>query len=794
MNAVTTAGAFAGYTPGRYFCEMLSPVSRADPLIREVGGRFDQVGIEELRARSRDAETELYNLGITFTVYSQGDAIDRILPFDVVPRVISTADWAAIEKGVVQRVTAINLFLADVYGAQKALKDGIVPADLVLGNANYQPAMQGLGLPFGTYVHINGTDLVRNDDGRFHVLEDNARTPSGVSYVVENRHLMLRTFSDLMHGLPVRPVGDYGRRLHEALCEVAPAGVTDPQVALLSPGVFNSAYFEHVFLAREMGVPLVEGRDLLVENDRVFMRTVAGHEPVDVLYRRLNDDFLDPEVFNPESLLGVPGIMRAYRKGTVALANAPGTGVADDKAVYAYLPRLIRYYLDEAPVLDNVETHICREADGLGHTLSHLADLVVKPVGELGGYGITIGPRASAAELERCRARLVADPANYISQPMVNLSVSPTLVEAGIEPRHVDLRPFAVTGRSTWVLPGGLSRVALSAAPWSSTARRAAARRIPGSLTRLLSRYAEAIFWLARYVERAENMARVLDVQETFARDSRGTHDWRAVLALYADEPRFLERYPEATPANVIYFYALDLGNPGLDPVEPGLRARQCPHPASADLDRDVGPAQHVPPARRRPRALGARRGAAQPSLRHDQGGLRDPRRHHRRHLLPRRELAFLPAGCGDRARRPDHPAPGCPLPQSDDAGGRTRRCQPVERGPALGGRLSRLPASPAARHQAAAGGGVPARRPAFPPLGGAQSGRGRRPSQSSAPPLPAAWCPQASGTGRRAARRPRGPQRGDGGRDRCPARPQRLHPGEPDRAVAGDRLCLFWP
>ncbi len=303
---------------------------------------------------------------------------------------------------------------------------------------------------------------MRGDDGRFVVLEDNGRTPSGVSYVVENRHLMQRAFPDLMSNIGIRPVSNYGQKLHEALAEIAPPGVTDPQVVLLSPGTYNSAYFEHIFLAREMGVPLVEGRDLVVENDRVYMRTIAGPQQVDVIYRRINDDFLDPEAFDPDSVLGAAGLFRAYRKGTVALANGIGTGVADDKAVYAYMPRIIKYYLDQEPILPNVETHICREKEGLGYTLGHLDQLVVKPVGEAGGYGITVGPRASREELEICRKQLEEDPANYISQPMVNLSVSPTLVETGIEPRHVDLRPFAVTGRDTWVMPGGLSRVALT--------------------------------------------------------------------------------------------------------------------------------------------------------------------------------------------------------------------------------------------------------------------------------------------------------------------------------------------
>jgi uncharacterized circularly permuted ATP-grasp superfamily protein len=322
--------------------------------------------------------------------------------------------------------------------------------------------MRGIRLRHDTYVHIAGIDVVRNRDGRFHVLEDNARTPSGVSYVVENRHLMQRAFPDLMENLKLRPVSDYGLRLRQALNQVAPTRTEEPTVVLLSPGVFNSAYFEHVFLAREMGAPLVEGRDLVVENDRVFMRTTAGLEPVDVIYRRINDDFLDPEVFNTESLLGVPGLMRAYAKGNVALANAVGTGVADDKAVYAYMPRIIRYYLDEEAILPNVETHICREKEGLAYTLAHIDKLVVKPVGEAGGYGVVIGPRASRKELEAQAEKLRRDPANYISQPMVALSVAPTLVAAGVAPRHVDLRPFAVTGRDTWVLPGGLTRVALT--------------------------------------------------------------------------------------------------------------------------------------------------------------------------------------------------------------------------------------------------------------------------------------------------------------------------------------------
>ena len=460
-TATSASGPLSAYDPDGFYCEMLGGNDEAADHTRAIRERLNRLDLEDLRGRARDAELELYSFGITFTVYTQKDVIDRILPFDVIPRVISAETWQTIERGVTQRVTALNLFLKDIYHDQKILKDGIIPRELVLGNKNYCAQMEGVDVPFGTYVHINGTDLVRGDDGRFVVLEDNARCPSGVSYVVENRHLMQRSFPDLMSKIGIRPVSNYGQKLHEALVETAPQGVNDPQVVLLSPGTYNSAYFEHIFLAREMGVPLVEGSDLVVENDKVYMKTINGLEPVHVIYRRVNDEFLDPEAFNPASVLGAAGLMRAYAKGNVSLANAVGTGVADDKAVYAYMPRVIKYYLDEEAILPNVETHICREPEGLAYTLDNLDKLVVKPVGEAGGYGITIGPRASARELEKCRADLLADPANYIAQPMVNLSVCPTVTDDGIQARHVDLRPFAVTGKSTWVLPGGLSRVAL---------------------------------------------------------------------------------------------------------------------------------------------------------------------------------------------------------------------------------------------------------------------------------------------------------------------------------------------
>ena len=456
-------GLMAGYDRGAFFCELTSQRTSNEAEIATVLGRLGALDFADLSRRSADAERELFNLGITFTVYSERDSIDRILPFDVIPRVITADEWQVIEAGVIQRVQAINLFLHDVYHDQKILKDGVVPAELVLGNPNYRPEMQGLDVAHGTYAHVAGIDLIRDQQGIFRVLEDNARTPSGVSYVVENRTLMMRAFPDLMADLKIRPVDDYGIRLHAAMAAVAPkmAGKGDPQVVLLSPGIYNSAFFEHVFLAREMGVPLVVGSDLLVDDDKVFMRTTGGLERVHTIYRRLNDEFIDPEVFRADSLLGVPGLMRAYRAGNVALANAPGTGVADDKAVYAYMPRIIRYYLDEDAILPNVETFICREKEGLDYTLDRLEHLVVKPVGESGGYGLLIGPKSTTAERDEFRAKLKADPANYISQPMIGLSVAPTLNSTSVAPRHVDLRPFAVTGQTTWVLPGGLTRVAL---------------------------------------------------------------------------------------------------------------------------------------------------------------------------------------------------------------------------------------------------------------------------------------------------------------------------------------------
>ncbi|MBI3444525.1 MAG: circularly permuted type 2 ATP-grasp protein [Magnetospirillum sp.] len=461
QGSSTALGLLSQYDRGPFFCELTSPRPDGTADLAAILTRLNSLDQDSLRRRTALADKEMFDLGITFTVYSDKDAIDRILPFDVLPRVITAGEWTRLEAGIIQRVTTINLFLDDLYHDQRILADKVIPADLVLGNANYHEFMRGLKVPCGTYSHVCGIDLIRDQAGEFRVLEDNARTPSGVSYVVENRNLMLQSFPDLMDGAKVRPVDNYGLMLRQALVDIAPQGVDDPTVVLLSPGIYNSAFFEHVFLAREMGVPLVEGRDLVVENDRVYMLTTAGRAPVHCIYRRIDDAFLDPEVFRPDSMLGVPGLMGAYKKGNVAVANAPGTGVADDKAVYAYMPRMVKYYLGEEAILPNVETFICREAEALQYTMDNLDKLVVKPVGESGGYGMIIGPKATRTELDEFRAKLKADPDNYISQPMIGLSVCPTLTDGGVEPRHVDLRPFAVTGAKTAVLSGGLSRVAL---------------------------------------------------------------------------------------------------------------------------------------------------------------------------------------------------------------------------------------------------------------------------------------------------------------------------------------------
>ena len=400
------------------------------------------------------------NEGITFTVYGDDEADERIIPIDCVPRVVSAAEWGLLESGLTQRIAALNRFLDDVYDKARIVSDGVIPVDLVRGCPQYRIEMRGVRVPHGTWVAVCGTDLVRTHDG-FLVLEDNLRSPSGVSYMIANRKVVKRNLRRVYRACRVREVEHYGSVLRETLCDLAPGGRSDPCIVLLTPGVYNSAFYEHMFLAQEIGAALVEGRDLLVKDGFVYMRTTEGLRRVDVVYRRIDDDFLDPLVFRPDSLLGVPGLLHAFRLGHVALANAPGTGVADDKSVYACVPDMIRYYLGEEPILANVETHLCRQPEGLEYTLDNLENLVVKRVGESGGYGMLIGPHATPGERAAYAEQLRADPADFISQPVLALSRAPCLVEGRAEPRHVDLRPFVLHGRETRIVPGAFCRVAL---------------------------------------------------------------------------------------------------------------------------------------------------------------------------------------------------------------------------------------------------------------------------------------------------------------------------------------------
>ncbi|MGA1565085.1 MAG: circularly permuted type 2 ATP-grasp protein [Ilumatobacteraceae bacterium] len=424
---------------------------------------LDGIGAEGLEERQRAAEAEILTMGITFTVYSDGDNIDRAWPFDVIPRIIDGSEWDGVEAGLVQRLRALNAFIDDLYNDQRIISDGVFPAELLADSANYRPECRGVHPAHGVWAHISGSDLVRHDDGQFYVLEDNLRVPSGVSYMLENRAVTKRVFPDLFERQSIRPVDNYTDELNRLLVSIAPGAKRNPQVAVLTPGVFNSAYFEHSFLAQRMGAELVEGDDLVVGVDGVVsMRTIEGLAPVDVIYRRIDDLFLDPEVFRSDSLIGVPGLMRAWREGTVAIANAPGAGVADDKVVYAWVPDIIRYYTGDEPLIPNVPTWRCLYADERRHVLDNLRELVVKPANESGGYGIVIGDRADDATLRECAAAIEADPRNWVAQPILALSTVPTIVGDGeIGQRHVDLRPFILTGERSFVTPGGLTRVAL---------------------------------------------------------------------------------------------------------------------------------------------------------------------------------------------------------------------------------------------------------------------------------------------------------------------------------------------
>jgi uncharacterized circularly permuted ATP-grasp superfamily protein len=416
---------------------------------------------ERLAQKRAEADALFHRVGITFAVYGQEEGAERLIPFDIVPRVLPLEEWVRLERGLKQRVRALNAFIHDIYHDQQILKAGIVPAEQVLCNSQYRPEMQGVDVPSGIYAHIAGIDIVRDDEGEFRVLEDNLRVPSGVSYMLENRKMMMRLFPELFSEHRIAPVDHYPDVLLDNLRSVAPTGVAEPTVVLMTAGAHNSAYFEHAFLAQQMGIELVEGQDLFVRDEVVFMRTTQGPQRVDVIYRRIDDDFLDPLAFRPDSMLGVPGLLTAYRAGRVTIANAIGTGVADDKSIYPYVPEMIRFYLGQSPIIGNVHTWMLRKPEDLAYVLANLPDLVVKEVHGAGGYGMLIGPAASKAEIEDFRQRILAAPERYIAQPTLALSTSPTFAGQGIKPRHIDLRPFVLSGRDITIVPGGLTRVAL---------------------------------------------------------------------------------------------------------------------------------------------------------------------------------------------------------------------------------------------------------------------------------------------------------------------------------------------
>jgi uncharacterized circularly permuted ATP-grasp superfamily protein len=433
------------------------------PAYSELQRWLKEVPPDVLDYRRREAELIFRRIGITFAVYGEADSTERLIPFDVIPRIMSGSEWRFLEKGLTQRVNALNMFIKDIYGAREVIRAGVIPEDLVFRNPAFRPEMNGQRVPHDIYIHIAGIDIIRVDADTFYVLEDNARTPSGVSYMLENREIMMRLFPELFSRHRVAPVENYPDELLASLKSVAPITTPrDPNVVLLTPGVFNSAYYEHSFLADKLGVELVEGRDLFVKDETVYMRTTQGPQRVDVIYRRVDDDFIDPLAYRPDSVLGVPGLMSAYAAGNVTLANAVGTGISDDKAIYSYMPEVVKFYLGEEPILKNVPTWRCREQESLSYVLDHLNELVVKEVHGSGGYGMLIGPTASKIAIEQFRAKLKAAPDNFIAQPTLALSTSPTCVAEGVAPRHVDLRPFVLTGRTgVRIVPGGLTRVAL---------------------------------------------------------------------------------------------------------------------------------------------------------------------------------------------------------------------------------------------------------------------------------------------------------------------------------------------
>lgn len=452
---------FERYDVGEFFDELFGeqglPRASARPLIHNIESLPDG----ELLNRQKAAERALLQMGITFNVYGERAGVEKIFPFDLVPRIVSAAEWTRIERGLKQRITALNHFIHDLYHEQKIINDRVVPGEIILSSKAYRKQCVGFDPPHGIWCHVTGTDLVRHRDGQIYVLEDNLRCPSGVSYVLENRAVMKSMFPQVFAASKIRPVASYPSRLRDMLEFLAPEHVTSPRCVLLTPGIYNSAYFEHSFLAQQMGIELVEGRDLVVDDGFVCMRTTKGFERVDVIYRRIDDDFLDPQCFRPDSMLGVPGLMDVYQKGNVALANAPGGGVADDKVVYAYVPKIVKYYLGEDIILPNVPTYICSEPDDLKYVLENIGELVVKAANESGGYGMLVGPHSTKQQCAEFVEKIKANPRNYIAQPTLSLSRVPTLVDSHFEGRHVDLRPYILYGKEIFVLPGGLTRVAL---------------------------------------------------------------------------------------------------------------------------------------------------------------------------------------------------------------------------------------------------------------------------------------------------------------------------------------------
>ncbi|MEO0452953.1 MAG: circularly permuted type 2 ATP-grasp protein [Verrucomicrobiota bacterium] len=452
---------FENYQPEQFFDELVDSSGEIRPHYKSLIERFKRLSESEYQDKQKQVDLSFLRMGITFTVYGDDEGTERIFPFDMVPRIIPNQEWEVIERGLEQRIRALNMFLHDIYHDQRILKEGVIPAHYVLSGKHFRKEFMGFNVPRDIYIHICGTDLIRDDEGNYLVLEDNARCPSGVSYVMENRQAMKRAFPHFFESVGVRPVDSYAEDLLATLNHIAPGGNPNPVVAVLTPGRFNSAYYEHCFLAREMGVEIVEGQDLLVRDNVVYMRTTSGLERVDVLYRRIDDDFIDPCVFREDSLLGVPGLINAYRAGTVSLANSIGTGIADDKVMYYFVPRMIKFYLDQEPILKQVDTYLASEKEDLDYIVDHLPELVVKAANEAGGYGMLMGPKASQKEIQDFKAAILANPRNFIAQPVISLSRHPTWCDHEFEGRHVDLRPYILHGDKVRIMPGGLTRVAL---------------------------------------------------------------------------------------------------------------------------------------------------------------------------------------------------------------------------------------------------------------------------------------------------------------------------------------------